>query len=492
MRLAELQAELRQLIDQIQEMTQDHARRAEARRAGQTGAEAQPWGEAEQRRWQSLNEQYNAKHAEYEELEREAEIAARGAETREWLERRGREPHSRPDLDQSQPGDNRSYGDRGLDRDQARSLEQRARASNLAFSAWAQHDRQDFIASDEHVAACRAMRVNPAAREFELDLRPTEDYQDMQRRLRGAVGERRAALLRQLAAEARIGTGIGTSGGYVQRGSAVAAAIEVAMLAWGQFLEFVHTITTDTGEDFPWPIIDDTGNEASYVGEAESISTTSVDPGFEALILRAHDLQSGFVQIPYRAIRDSAIDIETMIGEAVGTRFGRKLNREATVGVHKARGLITRAPTGQVAASATAITYPDLVGLEHKLEPAHWPGASYMFHSSILEKVRLLVDSQGRPLFIDRISEGVPSTLNGKPFVLNQHMDSTVVSGKKTVAYGQLAAQKLRRVGRMRLKRLEERFAEKDCIAFLGLMSFDSNLLRPNTSALSPVQLLVQ
>jgi len=238
---------------------------------------------------------------------------------------------------------------------------------------------------------------------------------------------------------------------------------------------------------------DDTDNEASYVGENAAASTSSVDPDFEQVVWRSHDFQSGFIRVSYRTFRDSFVNIEMIIAQMIGERFGRKISGECTTGTEKIRGIIGRAPVGQTSAGATAITYDDMVGLEHSVDPAHRAGAQYMFNDSILETLRLLKDSESRPLWVSNIAVGAPDTFNGHRYTLNQKMASSIVTTAKCVVFGDLRSYKVRRVGpSLRIKRLVERFAEYDQTAFIGYQSADGNLLRPSTAAACPVKVLQQ
>lgn len=492
--LAELQTELETLDGRVQAMAKEYQ---EARAKDPA---ANPWSESRRKEWSELNAELTGKRREAEQLELDAEVAARSQETQEWLERRGREPRRRPGKDDVPAGAQRSYGDLGLDGDQARNFELASHDSAVGFAAWATHGmprkhRPRF--TSEHMEAVARSGIDPVATELAADWNAPEVFARMQRQMRNdhsrvrELPDARAIAAEARAIEARNIGSLGTKGGYLSVGASMVNAIEIAILTYGPMLAEAETRNTETGEEMSWPVVDDSSNEAAYVGESQAQSTASVDPGFQQVVWRSHDFSSNFVKVPFRQMRDSMFALEPLIGALVGERFGRKFNREATLGQHKVRGIIPRTPSGQVAGSATAIDYEDLIGLEHSLEPSQRPGAVLMLHDAILEQIRLLSDSQGRPLLISNYADGFPATILGRRFLINQHMDGTLASGKKTVLIGRVNQYKWRRVGQLRMRRLVERFAEEDCTAFLGLSSGDGNLLRPNTDALAPCQLLV-
>jgi HK97 family phage major capsid protein len=471
----------------------------ERRDAGKTGDELR--SEAERSEWSQLNAEYNDLLAKIEAEEQEARMVEEAAAAEQWLQRSTSEPNRRPTMDDQLPGQpGLTYGDLGLtSRDQSRAIEQRQRDMTLAFRAWAGFGAPDnlYSRSNDAVAqACERLKFSPETSELALRMSGTDDYRAMQRALRGVRHDQRDERIERMLADVErrtLSSGVGADGGYTVVPATVMRSIELAMISYSGMMQVADVMTTATGEDMSWPVGDDTSNEASYVGENAAVSTTSVDPSFESVVWRSHDLQSGFVRASFRLFRDSFLNLESIIGAMIGERFGRKLNTEFTTGAAKIRGLITRAPVGQTTAGASAITYADMLGLEHSIDPAHRAGMSFMFHDSVLEYLRGLLDGQNRPLWQSNLVGGAPDTFNGRPYTINQAMDSAVTTTKKTVVAGSLSYYKIRQVGNsVRLKRLAERFAEYDQTAFIGYMSVDGNLLRPNAAAACPVKVLQQ
>jgi HK97 family phage major capsid protein len=102
-------------------------------------------------------------------------------------------------------------------------------------------------------------------------------------------------------------------------------------------------------------------------------------------------------------------------------------------------------------------------------------------HDQILLKIKQLKDGFGRYLWQAGLAYGTPDTLDGDPIFINQSMDSTVASTKKTVAYGALKKYKIRDVSSIRLRRLVERYADADQEAFVLFARADGNLLDAGT-----------
>mgnify|MGYP003132463674 CR=1 FL=1 len=496
-KLQELRKEAQEVAGKMQAAADAHAARKKALDDETDPAKRDQlppeWDDTTTAEWRGLNEQYDGLKARCENEEKTAQMAAVNAEAQEWLARSMADPNNRPGSDDTVPGsDSTTYGDLGVSRDQARQLEKRERQRHLALQSYFSFGIDGAEITEEHRQACVDLNFDPSVKQIRMQLLPTENHKGITARLRRMHPDRRADFLEDWAAngaeQRALSAGLGATGGFVVIPATAVRQLEVAMLGFGQFLAEMETISTTTGEDMPWPILDDTNNSASYTDENVD-NSAEVDPAFESVTWGSHDLRSGMVKIPTKLNRDSFININNMVTAALGVRFARKLNTETTTGVDKIRGLIARSPVGQTAAGA-AIAYDDVIGLEHSLDISRRAGAKYMFHDAQLERLRLIKDDQSRPLFSSNIAAGVPDTFGGRPYVINQDMDNGVATGDNSMAFGQLMSYKLRRVGAIRVLRLVERYAEFDQTAFLGYLSADGNLLRPNTDALCPVQLL--
>jgi HK97 family phage major capsid protein len=87
----------------------------------------------------------------------------------------------------------------------------------------------------------------------------------------------------------------------------------------------------------------------------------------------------------------------------------------------------------------------------------------------VLKEIRKLVDDNKRPLWEPSLQAGVPSTLLGHPVVVNNDMDSSVATTKKTVVFGDLrAAYVWRTVAGGQLVRLDERYADYLQVGFFA------------------------
>lgn len=311
-----------------------------------------------------------------------------------------------------------------------------------------------------------------------------DEYNDVFKNfMRGGLGELKArekAVLRTgftTTTETRaLGITAGTAGGYTIPEDFWARISEVQKWYGGMDSVGVNVLTTSDGADIPWPTNDDTANVGALL--AENTPVTDLDLSFGARMLSAYTYTTNQVKVSLQLLADSAFDLEGFIARKFGQRLGRIHNTHFTVGdgVSKPQGIITGSPVGKTAASSTAIAYTDVVDLIHSVDPAYRNAgrARLMLHDLILAALQKLVDSQNRPLWLPSLRDGQPDTFLGYPYTINNDMDSTIASGKNTIAFGDFFQAYVRRdVKGATLIRLDERYADFLQVAFIGFDRVD-------------------
>lgn len=416
----------------------------------------------EKAEWEKVNTDYNSMTAQIERVERAEAVEAEQGPPTDWRASVGR-------------GNADGRDRRGTDG--ATQVTEQHRA--MALSAWCRSQFGCAISQDEQ-EACHLAGLNPFASQLNVSLLPTSQYADLRRRFGSVHVNRAVDHCRDFKAALSIGSG--PSGGYLIPPETLIRQLEVNMLAFGGVRQVAETIRTATGEPLSWPTADDTSNTGAQLGENTTIGS-SVEPSFGKVSWGAYKFSSKPVLVPYELIEDSAFDLPNLLGAMLGERLGRITNTRQTTGTGAAtcKGIVTCA-TAFSAASATAISFDDVLGLEHSVDPAYRMGAGYMMHDSILLYCRKLKDGNGQYLWQSNINIGTPDSFFGKPLTINQDMDSTISSGKKTILFGQLSSYKIRTVGSMRMYRLEERYRDTDQDGFIALLREDANLLTSGTA----------
>ena len=209
----------------------------------------------------------------------------------------------------------------------------------------------------------------------------------------------------------------------------------------------------------------------------------------------AYLYDSGIVLVPLQLMQDSAFDVEAYMSEQVGkVRLARRLNRLGTTGSgsDEPTGILTAATLGNTSASASAITYAELIDLKFSVDPAYRPGAGWMFADSTLRAIKSLVDGNGRPLFIaGGVAEGIqnrnPDRIDGDPFTINQDMPA-IGAGNKPIVYGVLSKFKVRLVRGTQLVVFRERYMHALQLGFMAFCRFDTNLVDAGTHPVKYLQ----
>jgi HK97 family phage major capsid protein len=291
----------------------------------------------------------------------------------------------------------------------------------------------------------------------------------------------------------------GAGGGYlIPQG--FSDQLEEALKWYGGILGEVDVFETDSGNPLPWPTENDTANRGRMLAINTQLTTT--DLVFGQVVFNAYTGTSDIVLVPIQLMQDSYFDMDTYVARALGTRLGRLMNHECTVGAGGgttangiqpavvAAGNVVTGATG----SSTSVGYKDYVNVYHAVDPAYRdrPTAKFMMHDSTLKATRQLVDTTGRPLWMPGISAGFgtgfPPTILDRPYVVNNDLPVMAASAY-SLLFGDMSKYKVRRVaGGVTMMRLTERYADYLQVGFLGFLRFDGQLLDAGTHPIAAWQ----
>jgi len=278
--------------------------------------------------------------------------------------------------------------------------------------------------------------------------------------------------------------GTDAAGGYtVPEG--FSGEIDKAVKAWGPMwdADIVRELNTATGNDLPWPSVDDTDQEGEdHAENAAATDDASGDVTFGRSVLKAYMVDTKVVRIPYELLQDSAFDMEALLNDLFGERLGRRANKQLTVGAgggSAPQGIVTGSSMGKTAAAAAALASDELIDLLHSVDPAYRasPKCRWQFNDTTLASVRKLKDGQGNYLWqMGDVRTGEPDRLLAHPYSVNQAMDS-IAAGKKPIIFGDHSRYIVRKVRGFTVITLRERYAENFQIGMIGFKRFDGALL---------------
>ena len=408
------------------------------------------WDAEQEQRWDSLNADYDSVVAELRDETQKLDVAARleslkeEREKSDWQARRNNEPAPINDETRSK-----------------------------ALRAWCKHQAGQDVGSDLLEAAKRC-GVDPTRAFYDFDLRSD-------------VGGFNA---NGYGKEFRAQSTTNSAGGYtIPEG--FSNELEKALLAFGGVRRVARVVRTASGNDIPWPTVNDTSNKGAILAENTQVSEQDVT--FGSVTVGAYKYSSKLIRVSAELMQDSAFNLGAELGSMIGERIGRITAEHFTTGTGSSQpqGIVTGAAAGVTAASATAITIDELIDLMNSVDPAYQASASagFMMHNSVKAALRKLKDSNGQYLWQPGLTASDPDTLLGKPVVINQEMASSIATGEKTVLFGAMDKFLIRDAGGIKLARMDERYRDYDQTGFVAFSRHDSVLLDAGTN---PVKYLVQ
>ncbi len=298
------------------------------------------------------------------------------------------------------------------------------------------------------------------------------------------------AVWQQMHDEERALSGPQTStsvGGYSIQDAAM-REVEIALLQYGAMRQVSTILRTDTGGPLPIPTVNDTTNVGSLIAENTTVGTQDI--AFGQLVMDAWKYTSKSVLVSVELMQDNSVNLPQLLGRLLGERLGRITNTHFTTGTG------TGQPNGVVAAATftqagttntTGITFANLIALYHSVDPAYRANAKFMMNDNSISKIKLLLDSQGRPLWLPGLVDRAPDTILGSPYVINQDMATMTISAK-SILFGDFSKYLIRDVRDFTLLRLDERFAEFLQVAFIAFMRTDGDLLNAGTNPIKGYQ----
>lgn len=271
-----------------------------------------------------------------------------------------------------------------------------------------------------------------------------------------------------------------TQGGYLVPGIFMAELIK-SLKAWGPMFSpgVTRMLTTSTGATLTFPTMNDTNNVGALIGENQQVSLQEVNFGTKSI--DAYKYTSGVVLVSDELLQDSVMDVEAIVRDAMAERIGRIANLHLTTGdgASKPNGIVTAAGAGFTAGGASAITFDDLIELEHSVDPAYRidPSSAWMFNDSTLKALRKVKDSFGNYIWQPaNVQTGAPATILEYKYIINQAVAS-IGTTNKSVVFGAMNKYLVRMVAEFAIKRLVERYADYGQIGLIGFTRIDGELL---------------
>lgn len=296
------------------------------------------------------------------------------------------------------------------------------------------------------------------------------------------ISDEQRAVIKEGIAEFRAQSTTAGAGGYTVP-TDLAAVVDKTLAIWGPMYDeaICTVINTSSGNPLDFPRTDDTAVAVAQHTEATAMTDDGgVDATFTKMTLGAFAYDTEWVQISMELLQDSAINIESFIGELLGERLARRVNTELTIGdgTGDPLGIVAASAAGKTSASATAFIADEIIDLLHSVNPAYRmsPKARFMFNDTTLSQVRKLKDGNGQYLWtMGDIRVGAPDRLLGQLYSVNNAMVNAA-TGTKPIVYGDFSKYYVRKVGNPVIGVRREYYWPN--IGLAGIVRLDGDLIQ--------------
>lgn len=285
----------------------------------------------------------------------------------------------------------------------------------------------------------------------------------------------------QLSMEER--TALTTENGAVMIPKDINQRIVLALQGMFDLMKSVDLRITSHAKTFVEPILSgDMTLKRITIGAANDEGTAT----FEGIEIKAYDYRLPAIPISITLMEGSDADIQGAIVAMLTEYIARGLANLATVGGTAADGVtafVPKVPT-TTSASATAVSYADLVDLLAKVKAPHNAQgvASFLMNSATRAALMKVLDENGRPIFLESVREGEPDRILGRPVIIDDNMPD-IGASKVPIIFGDLKKYVLRIVQGVRVRVYqEEKFYKDNCIGVQAFVTADGKLIAKSGS----------
>ncbi len=211
------------------------------------------------------------------------------------------------------------------------------------------------------------------------------------------------------------------------------------------------------------------------VGYAEEFKELTADAGKFITVDLSGYLMGALTLIGKSVINNSAVDVLGFVTRHMSEQIAICLEKELLHGTTgKAEGALSTTNT-VTAKSKTTITFEDLVKLQSAVKQSFQTGACWTMNPETFTTVKLLTDTNGRPLIEPDVTKAFPYRLLGKPVYLSDNMPK-VSNGAKSVLYGDYSGLSVNFRENIGIEILREKYSTQHALGVVAWFEFDSKV----------------
>ncbi len=218
-------------------------------------------------------------------------------------------------------------------------------------------------------------------------------------------------------------------------------AILAGVLAAG----YIPMYTADTAV-YSLPVFDDTSNDAANTAENAS-TATSADPSVSGVSLGATLYDSKALWFSNSLLLAPGFDLLSYAEPHLEKRVDHKMQA-----VWTAAALATSSINNKTGSSVTVVTFADVIAWFHAIPPQYRNDMVFNCSDTLLQAIRSIVDTYGRPIYVESLSSDMPDKLLGRPVFVNDSLATFAANHVSGLAFSGECA-KLRLCTNRRLAR---------------------------------------
>lgn len=208
-------------------------------------------------------------------------------------------------------------------------------------------------------------------------------------------------------------------------------------------------------------------NEAEYI--TEDNGSDAKTGAFTTIDLAGYVIEAISI-VSKKMVTNVDFDLVGFVVEQIVRKLVDKLEKEFINGTaSKITGIISTTNV-ITAASATVVTYDELVKTKHKLKQVFQNSGVWLMHPDTYTALCLLKDGNSQPYFKDDDYK-----ILNRPVMVSDEMPS-ITTGKKAIIFADLSGYTIKIAKNIEVNILNELFARKNAIGVQGLVEVDAKI----------------
>lgn len=231
-------------------------------------------------------------------------------------------------------------------------------------------------------------------------------------------------------------------------------------------------------------------SDASWTAEVPSSALTGdTTMKFGKRSLRAHPLRK-YIKISEQLLMAAVLSPEQIVREEMAEVFGNVLENNYLTGTGSGQplGIFTASAQGistsrdNACASQTVFTADEVIDTFHTLSQAYQRRATWIVSNGFISRLRKLKHSDGY-LWQPAITEGVPGSILGRPYIMSDYCPDTYTTGLYIAAVGDMSRYWVLDSMQLSVRRLGEIAALTGEVGYLGAYYGDGMPVSENAFA---------